>query len=343
MLAASPLIQEDLTIHKLADLLNQCIKMSGCSQRGLARRFGSSEQLVNILKYRTRMHVGTVLHLLTCMQLDIADFVREPVTILVSHHLDSFIRSLPRKWARGRRAGREPIQSTPTDLLHEAQALLEAAAAEEYPPSLNALARRAYVSSSSLWCRYPDLCQLVSDKRAVFTQSEEVRRVLIEATHGEKPPPSLQALASRLKTCTETLHKYYPDEVAAFKVQRAAWYVVDLEKKLQLFMEMDPPLSITEVANRLGRSTWYLKNNNPHLYEAIMRRYTEYQHTRTREREQQRIAAVRDAVLRLHRAGHFPRQTKVAAIVRANRWAILTEPERRAFEEIMRELGLSKR
>jgi hypothetical protein len=340
MLAASPLIQEDLSIQKLLALLDHGVKVSGCTQGALAQRLGTHRRLGYRLTHNKRVTLAILLQLLTSMELEMADFVREPIAILVSHHLDSFVRSLPRKQTGNLPAARKVGQRAPTDIWDGAQALLEATVAEEYPPSVRALARRMRVSSSALRYHYPELCRTISEKRRLRSRGEVVRRVLTEAANAEVPPPPLYRLASQVKTGAWSLHEHFPDEVAAVQARRARWEAVNVQQKLEGFLEIDPPLSMREVAHRIGWCTTYVKGHHPQLYQAIVRRYAEYRHTCALEREQQAQAAVRDAVLQLHSSGHFPTKANVARILRASDWTILTETEREAFDEMMAELGL---
>ncbi len=109
---------------------------------------------------------------------------------------------------------------------------------------------------------------------------------------------------------------------------------------MRTFLEMEPPLSMAEVSRRLGWSKDYVLQHYPDLYQTIVQRFADYRHTRALERERQRAAAVRDAVLELHSLGQFPTPTKVAAILNQSSWTSLKPPEKKAYEEMMYELGL---
>ena len=207
--------------------------------------------------------------------LNIADFVCKPIATLVSHHLDSFIRSLPTKHAEAYPAAPSQGQTAPTDVRDRVRAVLEAAVAEENPSNLKVLAQRAGVTHGALWYHYPELCRTVSEKRKLRSRAEQVRRSLSEATNAEVPPPPLYVLASQLKTDTRALYTYFGDEVATLQARRTTVEMLTVQKKLEAFLETDPPISMTEVAHRLGWSTQSVRRNHPQLYQTIVRRFAE--------------------------------------------------------------------
>jgi fructose-1,6-bisphosphatase len=78
-----------------------------------------------------------------------------------------------------------------------------------------------------------------------------------------------------LKTDTRALYTYFGDEVATLQARRTTVEMLTVQKKLEAFLETDPPISMTEVAHRLGWSTQSVRRNHPQLYQTIVRRFAE--------------------------------------------------------------------
>ena len=101
-----------------------------------------------------------------------------------------------------------------------------------------------------------------------------------------------------------------------------------------------PPPTLREVAERLGHSVPALRRNCPDLCEAMVTRYTEYIQTQKQRRLEARAREIKEAVLSLQRAGVYPSQERVAALLA--RQAFFLDPEARAaWRRAMEELGFS--
>ena len=347
MLAASSLIQERVAIDKLVGLLEYCLQSASCRQVALAKRLGMSPATLNrLICRRSLVTVPTLLNVLACLGLDIADFVQKPVaTIVSSGRLDDFSSSLPNKRGSAIQSRLKSGQHATPELLAEVQATLEAALTEDDPPGLPTLARGVGLTKAKvLRSHYPQLCRAIIEKRKSHFNLDAARQVLAEIVSSEATPPPLVTIASQLKTSPVTMRRFFPDEVAAIKARRHAIKdLAALRRSVETFLDVDPPLSLSEISRRLGVKTHHIRQHCPDLQQAIVQRFATYQHTCAVERERQSIAAVRHAVTKLTASGQFPTKSRVAAMLGRTRRLILTKSEREAFSEMMHELGLWQR
>lgn len=101
-----------------------------------------------------------------------------------------------------------------------------------------------------------------------------------------------------------------------------------------------PPPSLQAVAKRLGHSIPSLRRNCPDLCEVIVARSTEYIQAQKQHRLETRTQEIREAVLSLQRAGIYPSQLRVVALLA--RPALFKNAEMRAaWYQAVEELGFS--
>src|SRR5262249_37617262 len=141
-----------------------------------------------------------------------------------------------------------------------------------------------------------------------------------------------------------TLRRTFPEEVAAIKARRSSIRdVAELRRSMAAFLEVDPPVSCSEISRRLGIKMHHLRQHCPEVRQALIERFALYRHSCARERQRQEREAVRQAVASIHERGQFPTKSKVAAVLGKSRRMILTASEREAFSAMMQELGLWQR
>jgi transcriptional regulator with XRE-family HTH domain len=344
LLAASARIPDELPGDKLGTLLGYCLRTAQCPQEHLAKRLSlPRDALHKIIAGRRRVSVLTLLRVLGSLDLAITDFVQQPVTTLVAtRDLEHWISQLRRPTLQlpppKLRQGQHPTAA----LLADAQALLETALTQADPPALPILARRLGLTTIKvLTAHFPQLCQAIMAKRKGRLNRAAMQQALNKGLNSERPRPSLETIAARLKVSPITLRKYCPDEVAAFSARRRI--IRDpaaLRRRVEAFLTADPPLSLSEISRRLDVKVHHIAQHCPELRRALVARFKVYQHGRAVEHERQAIAAVRAAVNQVHARGELPTKSKVAAIVCQNRRAILTKSESEAFHARMSELGL---
>lgn len=100
----------------------------------------------------------------------------------------------------------------------------------------------------------------------------------------------------------------------------------------------DPPLSMRQVAKRLGYDHSHLYSQLPELCSAISARYLAYRQAQGEQRRQKLCEEVRQAVRTLHQQGHYPSDRLVRTLLRSPR--SLQEPVAYAtWKETLKELG----
>jgi hypothetical protein len=195
-----------------------------------------------------------------------------------------------------------------------------------------------------LWSHYPHLCRAIVEKRKSRFNLEAARQELTKIVNSAATPPSLVTIASRLKTSPITLCKCFPDETTTIKARRRKVQdVVALRRSVTAFLDVDPPLSLSEISRCLDVKTHHIRQHCPDLKQLIVQRFADYQHACAVERKRQSIAALRQAVAELNASGRFPTKSKVATMLGKTGRLILTKSESEAFSEMMHELGLWQR
>ncbi len=347
MLAASSLIRESADVAKLVGLLEYCLQSADCRQAALAKQLGMHPvALSRLFRDRSLVNVPTLLNVLACCGLDVADFVQERLAALVSSgRLADLISRLPSKRGSAIQPRLKTGHRATTELLTEVQAALEIAVTEDDPPDLLTIARRVGLTTTRiLWRRYPQLCRPIVEKRKSRFNRQEARQVLAEMASSVAPPPPLVTIAAQLKTSPVTLSRLFPDEVAAIKARRRAVKdVAALRRSVEALLAVDPPLSLSEISRRLGVKAHHIRQHLPDLRRTIVQRFAAYRHACSVERARKSIVAVRNAVVELKANGQLPTKSKVAAMLGRTRRLMLFKSESETFSAVMHELGLWQR
>ena len=344
LLAASALIQDKIAHDKLGAIIDYCLQSAHCPQVALAKQLTLWREMIpQLIRGQRRVTIPTLLNVLARLGVQIDEFVEKPVaTLVMADSLVHLIAGLSPPQEATPPTVLKPGQHPTAAFLSEIQAVLETALAQDDPPGLPTLARRAGLTTRKvLWSHFPHLCQAIQAKRKRRLNREKIRRVLKKVLSSAAAPPSQETIAARLKISPITLRKYFPEEVAAIRARRRTIQdVAVLRHRVEAFLQANPPLSLSEILRRLDVKTHHLAQHCPDLRQALVQRFATYQHARAVERERQSIAAVREAVMQLHASGQLPTKTKVAVILGKTRRMILTKGESEAFRAMMSELGL---
>jgi len=347
LLAAGSVIGEQLERTKLANLLDSCLVAANCRQAALARALGlSSEALHRLIGGGHVLNLPTLLNILAEVGVGIADFVHQPLASLVaSGHLDAFVQRLPNKRPSAMPSRLKQGQRASAALLAEVRVTLEAGLAEEDPPALKTLAQHVGLTTVKLlWSHEPQLCRAIRDKRKARFNRQAAKEVVAALASSNVLPPTLETIAAQLNTSLVTLRRAFPAEVAAIKARRSSIQdVTELRRTMAAFLEVDPPVSCSEISRRLGIKMHHLRQHCPDVRQALVERFALYRQSCARARQRQECEAVRQAVASLHERGQFPTKSKVAAVLGKSRRMILTVTEREAFSVKMQELGLWQR
>ncbi len=210
---------------------------------------------------------------------------------------------------------------------------------EQISWSINEIAKQLGCSSSTLYNRFPELCHEITKRRWSMSDADHLRQ-LLEAALAENPPPSLENVAKRLGCPAKNIQYYFPELSRAITQRRRA--MADRgsqQKELEGILARDGhPLSLEEVARRLGTSSSSLRKRFPELCATISARYMAFRKNGHEERIKRICDEVRRATLSVHSRGDYPSITRVGALLCSP--ARFRMPEaRNAWREIMQELG----
>ncbi len=237
-------------------------------------------------------------------------------------------RAITAKYQRQNPVRREPVDAD--ELRQALEAIL--ASNEELPPSIRVVALRlGYRSETSLYARFPELTHKIVAKHRKYTSHYKERtsssdlQQALEAvlTSQEEPFPSIQEVALRLGYRSErTLYKRFPDLSRAIAAKSRQYAPHNKERtgssELQQALEVvlasdeDPPLSVPEVARRLGyRSERSLYQRFPDLSRAIAERYQKYKFNRQENMNLEELRQTLEAILASEEEP-FPSMSEVA-------------------------------
>ncbi len=105
-----------------------------------------------------------------------------------------------------------------------------------------------------------------------------------------------------------------------------------------LASDEEPPPTMAQIAQRLGRPSTSVQHRLPELCRAISARHFSYVQARSLRRRQQLCAEIRQATFRVHDEGLYPSTHRIAPLI--SKPAFLRGPEARtARQEALRELG----
>lgn len=223
--------------------------------------------------------------------------------------------------------------------------VLEAALTSEAASSLsvNEIARLLGCSSSTLFKRFPELCEAITKRRWELSDAEVLRQALEAVLVNDEHPPSLTEIAKRLGCHTQSLKYYFPELCAAIIGRRREPSAADSLRCLQQALEGvvgsdEDPVSMQEVARRLGCSASFLLYHFPEQCRAISARYLAHRKSRSQARISRICDEVKKATFLIHSGGEYPSQRLLTPLLRYP--TVLRQPEfRRAWREALRELG----
>src|SRR6266496_785806 len=232
------------------------------------------------------------------------------------------------KYQRHNPGRREPLDAEA--LRQSLEAIL--ASNEEPPPSIQEVALRlGYRSESTLYYHFHELTHKIVAKHRKYnslykerTSSIELQQALEAVLASEEEPfPSIQEVARRLGYRSEsTLFKRFPDlsHAIAVKSRKHTFHNKErigsdeLRQALEavLASEEEPPLSVPEVAQRLGyRSERTLYKRFPEFSRSIAERYHKYKFNREEIMNLDELRQALEAVLASEEEP-FPSMNEVA-------------------------------
>jgi AraC-like DNA-binding protein len=175
---------------------------------------------------------------------------------------------------------------------------------------------------------------------------ERLRQALLAALKQE-PPPTLTEVIRRLGyTGKGTFHKYFPDFCNQIKAQYTDYQKAKLEQKRLFILSVlesneFPPLSMKEVARRIGANDAALHMQFPSLSHAISARYLQYRKMVRVQKEEQLRTEIREIALALHAQGINPHSGNVGNFL-TSPIVLRNQVGNAALREVRRELGYDK-
>lgn len=208
--------------------------------------------------------------------------------------------------------------------------------------SVNEIARRLGCANSTLYSRFPELCKSLVKRRWQATDIDGMQKTLEAVLENvNEPPPTLKEISELLKCSEKNLEYYFPELCRAITERRRqlsglSRFRVQLEA---ILANDNDPVSVLEVARRLGCSDSSLRQCFPELCNAISARYRTHRKLKGIEKIRSTCDEVRQIVLRLHAQGEYPAYDKVQALVTYPGYFWRIEV-RDAWKDARRELGL---
>jgi ribosomal protein S27E len=166
--------------------------------------------------------------------------------------------------------------------------------------------------------------------------------------------PSLKTILKFCYACDVTPLQIMSNQLASIKTlvqkrtPRRAWSHrpvierIDRQKCLELMQAIidgkEEPISLRQVAKRLGYGDRTLAYNFPQECALIIKQVREYRKLQQEQRRHQICTQVRQAVMRLHAQGIYPSRNRLDSLLPAG-W--MRKPEAKmTWQEVLRELGL---
>lgn len=121
----------------------------------------------------------------------------------------------------------------------ETKAVLQAALAEDPPPTLRAVQLRLGVKADgTLKCQHPELCRAIVERYRAFRRAATLKmRPALEAALAEQPPPSVRQIASRVGRSISTFYRSEPELCRRLAARRLAYLARRAAEKKQAACE----------------------------------------------------------------------------------------------------------
>jgi hypothetical protein len=208
----------------------------------------------------------------------------------------------------------------------EAEKILESAASNDLPESLQAFVRLTGWSRRNLQNHFPELCAVILAQYAdyFYRRIDEAEALgVLRAALIETPPPSIVVIAQRIGCNAVSLRCRFPEITRELVSQyKSYWRNTDwklVKARLKKVLSNDPPSSMSETARTLGISARRIRQRFPELTRAIAERYEKYVKDRVENRKGQLRQEIRQVLAELKSQGIYPSVKRVAARVKASR------------------------
>ena len=248
------------------------------------------------------------------------------------------------------RKGSSPCLPSPTPPKQRIRKRLEAALAQESPPSVPAIAEQlGFKYVASLYRRFPVLCRRLA---AIRREHRRRRRLRIEtafrAALTEEPAPTLKQVAYRLGYKTTRPYDHYFSSllktVAAHARNHRQQQKSQIRAVLEAALKEDPPPLMQTVARRVGLTRGYLTELFPGLWQRLGARSKDHRMREAERKRQMLRQEAREIARGLLKTGTPPTRRLVATmIVRSpiRTCHLITKEIRKVEEELQKLRGKS--
>lgn len=213
----------------------------------------------------------------------------------------------------------------------EQRQVLEQALHQHPPVVLSRWAERHGYGTSDLYHHFYDLCLQVT-QRFHADKHERCRRFL-ETVLQNQTSPTFSEICTSLSVGDHYLKQHFAHELEVIEARRQeqmAYMQTFVKAYLDRILEEDEgAISLEQIAQAVGKSTRYLKNNFPsqsHTLLSRRRAYLARQVLATCDR-------IRQTVFDLHQQGIYPSVDRIHAVI--DSWMVHGKAYRRAYIEAM--------
>ena len=248
------------------------------------------------------------------------------------------------------RMGSSPCLPSPLPPKRRIRKRLEAALAQESPPSVPAIAAQlGFKYVASLYRRFPVLCRRLA---AIRRRHQGRRRLRIEAAFRaaltEEPPPTLKQVAHRLgyKT-TRPYDRHFSSllkTVAAHARNHRQQQKTQIRAVLEAALKEEPPPLMQTVANRVGLTRGYLTELFSGLWQRLGARSKEHRMQEAERKRQMLRQEAREIAQALLKTGTPPTRRLVGSMIARSPIKtshLITKEIRKVEEELQKHRGKS--
>jgi TniQ len=183
-------------------------------------------------------------------------------------------------------------------------------------PPLKAIARElGFRTVSSLYVRFPNLCQALVEKYAHDRNADIERcRERVVAVAEQTPPPTLKEVAAQVGVTDSILNHRYPDLCEKIVARASERKALELERQRREFLAaLDEPIFPTTEAltARIGIGLKHFGKLHPDLYPQYRERSDEARRLAHANRRAAFEAEIRSAAIELIDRGLYPSRKRV--------------------------------
>lgn len=220
--------------------------------------------------------------------------------------------------------------------IHEEQRQgLEQALQEEIPVVLSKWVEQHGYRTGDLYYHFYDLCLQVTQR--FQTDKDTSCRLYFEQILKDERFPAFKQICQALRVSDHYLKQHFAAELQVIEVrrqQRLGQMETFVRAYLdQMLAEDEGFVSLEQIAQAVGKSTRYLKNNFPAQSQTLLSRRRTY----LAKQLQNTCNCIRQTVFDLHRQGIYPSVDRIHAVIGI--WMVHGKPYRRVYIEAMTACG----